>query len=385
MNTLRRPGRGDMQAESRTNMEAQSGPQRFAALFIDYENVYYHLKAAYADIPELNDAVIELLMSLQKRLEETFRVRSIISKAYADFERLRSTPQGSLYLMGVETFNVLGTDHKNAADMKLCIDAMEVLYTRPEIQHFVIFAGDRDYIPLIQHLKKQAKTVIAVGFEANFSGDLLLNVGRPNFIDANGLFSPERLLKLEEMAKRYNDYLQAENERKEQREREEREREERAREEREQSRKQTDEAAMHAESAVVSTGGEGLSQPASNAGAASGPVVIPSDSQPASLASRDRDANDALFNKAITDLDENERACLEVLLRNFGKYHDIFLTPFLRTLSDALPHIADWQRKALLGNLEFKGVLNLEKRTGIPYDFTVIVLNYNHPVVREMY
>jgi len=51
----------------------------------------------------------------------------------------------------------------------------------------VIFAGDRDYIPLIQHLKKQAKTVISVGFEGSFSGDLLLNVGRQNFIDANGL------------------------------------------------------------------------------------------------------------------------------------------------------------------------------------------------------
>lgn len=59
-------------------------------------------------------------------------------------------------------------------------------------------------------------------------------------------------------------------------------------------------------------------------------------------------------------------------------------TPFLRTLSDTLPNIADWQRKALLGNLEFKGVLRMEKRTGISYDFTVFRLNYSHPTVREM-
>ena len=161
----------------------------FAAIFIDYENVYYHLIHQYADIPELNDFVVELLMNLQRHLDEHFHVQPIISKAYADFERLKSTPQGSLYLMGVETVNVLGTDHKNAADMRLCIDAMEVMYTRPEIRSFVIFAGDRDYIPLIQHLKKLAKNVISVGFEGSFSGDLMLNVGRTNFIDAISLFS----------------------------------------------------------------------------------------------------------------------------------------------------------------------------------------------------
>jgi hypothetical protein len=90
----------------------------------------------------LNDYVIDILMNLQQRLEEKYHVRSIIAKAYADFERLRSTPQGLLYLMGVETHNVLGTEHKNAADMKLCIDAMEVMSTRSEIETFVIFAGE---------------------------------------------------------------------------------------------------------------------------------------------------------------------------------------------------------------------------------------------------
>jgi hypothetical protein len=196
----------------------------FAAIFIDYENVYYHLIHQYADIPELNDFVVELLMNLQRHLDEHYHVQPIISKAYADFERLKSTPQGSLYLMGVETVNVLGTDHKNAADMRLCIDAMEVMYTRPEIRSFVIFAGDRDYIPLIQHLKKLAKNVISVGFEGSFSGDLMLNVGRTNFIDAISLFSEERLSRLAAAAKRYNDYTQAEKERQEQRIREEEER-----------------------------------------------------------------------------------------------------------------------------------------------------------------
>lgn len=85
----------------------------YTAIFVDYENVYYHLRNKYADIPELSDFVVELLMNLQKHLEEKFGLRSIIAKAYADYERIKATPQGSLYLMGVETVYVLGTEHEN--------------------------------------------------------------------------------------------------------------------------------------------------------------------------------------------------------------------------------------------------------------------------------
>jgi hypothetical protein len=53
-------------------------------------------------------------------------------------------------------------------------------------------------------------------------------------------------------------------------------------------------------------------------------------------------------------------------------------------LADELSNIADWERKAIFGNLEYKGVLRMEKRSGIPYDYTVFVLNYNHQTVREM-
>ncbi len=41
----------------------------FVAVFVDYENVYYHLQKRYADIPELGDFVINLFVSLQKHLE----------------------------------------------------------------------------------------------------------------------------------------------------------------------------------------------------------------------------------------------------------------------------------------------------------------------------
>lgn len=368
----------------------------FAAIFIDYENVYYHLRKRFADIPELGDFVIDLLMSLQRHLEEKFNVRSIISKAYADYERIKSTPQGSLYLMGVETVYVLGTEHKNAADMRLCIDAMEVLYTRPEIQTFVIFAGDRDYIPLIQHLKKLAKNVVAVGFEGSFSGDLMLNVGRPNFIDGIELFAPERLSKLEEAAKRYQDYTRAEQERKEQRERELRERE--ARKAMAESVEKDEKPETDA--ANIATA-ENVEQDATQTATqfvitefdpdAKTPPSESEDAKHSEKGKKDRGSKSAWrdnanpFNPVIPELTETERICLETLLRNYRTHHEIYLTPFLRKLPDALPNLADWERKNIVSDLEFKGALRLEKRTGVPFDYTIVLLNYNHPVVRELY
>nr|GFC79141.1 hypothetical protein [Tanacetum cinerariifolium] len=100
--------------------------------------------------------------------------------------------------MGVDTRNVLGTDHKNAADMQLCIDALEVLYTRPDIGTFVLVAGDRDYIPVLQHLRRQARQVKVVGFRESVSGDLLLMLGEEHYINARQLLPAERLQALED-------------------------------------------------------------------------------------------------------------------------------------------------------------------------------------------
>src|SRR2546426_163307 len=95
-----------------TTTQTGARPQQghgFAAIFIDYENIYYYLKSAYADVPDLNDYMLDVLRNLRDHLEGKLGLQAIIMKAYADFERLKSAPQGSLYLMGVDTHNVLGT------------------------------------------------------------------------------------------------------------------------------------------------------------------------------------------------------------------------------------------------------------------------------------
>ncbi|MDB5036037.1 MAG: hypothetical protein JWQ98_3278 [Chlorobi bacterium] len=342
----------------------QGGHSRgFAAVFIDFENIYYYLKENYADLPDLNDYLFDMLRNLQRHLERRLGLQCIIMKAYADFERLKSAPQGSLYLMGVETHNVLGTDHKNTADMKLCIDALEVLYTRPEIESFIFLAGDRDYIPVIQHLKKQARSVFAVAFRGNISGDLLLNVGPQNFIDAVTLIDPEMMKRLEMSARRQREIEAAERKRDEQRTAELVRRE-----------ALLEESAARDESAELPERDDEYSEEGyddDDLMIDDGDVLSP----PAPTQS---------FNSLVPILGDTERLCLEVLLKNYGRHPEVWMSPFLRKLSDALPRLADFERKALLTTLEAAGAIRIEKRRGEPYDYSIILVNYNHPTVREL-
>ncbi len=343
----------------------------FAAIFIDFENIYYYLKDNYGDLSDLNDYLFEILRNLQHHLERRLGLQCIIMKAYADFERLKSAPQGSLYLMGVETHNVLGTDHKNSADMKLCIDALEILYTRQEIESFIFLAGDRDYIPVIQHLKKQARSVFAVAFRGNISGDLLLNIGPQNFIDAITLIGPDMLRRLEDSARRHREIEAAERERDEQRTLEL------------EMREAAKEAQLDETKSYLN--GNGANSTGSGSPIRSNETQPPrhiEDEEP-SHPGRFFDLIPAGFNPISPVVSETEKICLEVLLKNYGHHPEVWMSPFLRKLSDALPRLADFERKALLTTLEGTGAIRIEKRRGEPYDYSIILVNYNHPAVRE--
>jgi hypothetical protein len=89
------------------------------------------------------------------------------------------------------------------------------------------------------------------------------------------------------------------------------------------------------------------------------------------------------FNPISPIVAEAEKISLDVLLKNYGRHPEIWMSPFLRKLSDALPRLADFERKALLTSLEAAGAIRIEKRRGEPYDYSIIIVNYNHPAVRE--
>lgn len=160
-----------------------------SAIFVDIENIYYYLKNCHVGAPDT--VVYEIIRQTRSWLREQRGEPTLVMLGYADFDQV-DISLGDLYLMGVEPRTVVSTGHKNAADMRLCIDALEILYTRPDICTFTLVGGDRDYIPLVQHLQKQGRTVLVVAFRGNVSGDLLSLVGENCFVDA-AQFLDERL------------------------------------------------------------------------------------------------------------------------------------------------------------------------------------------------
>ena len=75
---------------------------------------------------------------------------------------------------------------------------------------------------------------------------------------------------------------------------------------------------------------------------------------------------------------------LEVIEKHFGQYDEVYLTPLLRKLSDELGDIEDHDPKSMVGDLEACGAVRLERRRGMPYDYTVLIVNSDHPAVVEV-
>ena len=324
----------------------QTVTAQHAAIFLDYENILYHLKKEYGDPPQVGDAIAQILRELRQYMADHYKVDVIIFKAYADFERMASA-LGSLYLMGIDTRNVLGTYHKNAADMRLCIDLMEVLYTRPDIQHFVLVAGDRDYIPIVQHLRQQGRQVTAVAFRQTVSGDLLQILGKDNLLEADKFINPELRKELQSHKTKFIENM-----------------------------------------GVKVVGKIDLPQPRVTTSAQ--PVQAASETKTAVEVKRPPRVElppqeDFTNVKKLTGTHVLE--CLELLL-NFAYskgLREVWLSPFLRYLTDEMTLLADYERKELINTLRIYGAIRIEKRAGDTYDFSVIQINYNHPdVVRLM-
>ena len=75
---------------------------------------------------------------------------------------------------------------------------------------------------------------------------------------------------------------------------------------------------------------------------------------------------------------------LEVIERFFGQYEEVYLTPLLRKLSEEIGDADDHDPKSLIGDLEECGAVRLERRRGMPYDYTVLIVNGEYPSVIEI-
>src|SRR5688572_33002404 len=99
------------------------------------------------------------------------RGRVVVRRAYADWsffdEDRRMLTRSHVEL--IEMPQRMGASRKNAADIKMAVDAMELAFERDYVSTFAICTGDSDFTPLVHKLRELNKRVIGVGVEKSTS------------------------------------------------------------------------------------------------------------------------------------------------------------------------------------------------------------------------
>ncbi len=278
-----------------------------AALFVDYDNIYHTLGEDPHGREKSENLISEMLEALKQSLSEERGVQTAVARAYADFTDLDGqgdVVQRMLYLQDVESRYVPGSLQSTTVEVQLCVDAMEVLHHREDIDTFVLLTGRRTYLPLVQHCKRYGRRVLVAALDEPGSLD------RPHDADGVWFFDARDLLS----------------------------------------------------STVRVARGQA---PVTGVGGSNGSPT------PGTAGSR-RIVDDPLLIQAIEIIDEH-----------FGQYDEVYLTPLLRKMSEILDE-RTCDPKALVSALEDHHAVRLEKRQGFPHDYTVLIVNTNHPDVERL-
>jgi hypothetical protein len=137
------------------------GDERIA-LLLDYENLAIGARESLGVSPFDLTPVADAL---------AVRGRVVARRAYADWSyfdddrRLLARAQVEL----IDIPQRLGGSRKNAADIKMAVDAVEIAYERSWVTTFAIGTGDSDFTPLVHKLRELDKRVIGIGVASSTS------------------------------------------------------------------------------------------------------------------------------------------------------------------------------------------------------------------------
>jgi uncharacterized protein (TIGR00288 family) len=133
-----------------------------AALLIDFDNVTLGIRS------DLQSELRNLLSS------DIVKGKVAVQRAYADWRRypqyIVPLAESSIDLIFAPAY---GSSKKNATDIRLAVDAIELVFTRPEIGTYILLSGDSDFSSLVLKLKEYGRYVIGVGIRES-SSDLLV-------------------------------------------------------------------------------------------------------------------------------------------------------------------------------------------------------------------
>ncbi len=158
------------------NVEASAARGEVAA-FVDFENVRYSTINSFGREP---DPIAWRDKALSYGL-------MAVARAYADFDQHPPAVRTRLDVAGFEaqhypakrTTDGQGREKiQSRADLNFVIDVINTALTRPDIETFLLFTGDKDFIRLVTTLRNRlGKRVVICGVPGSISPDLVAAAG----------------------------------------------------------------------------------------------------------------------------------------------------------------------------------------------------------------
>ncbi len=140
------------------------------------------------------------LKNILLKLKEMGLNNIAIQKAYADWSNIKlSKLKWDISDLGIEPIQMFGFSKgmtKNASDIQLVIDAMEILYTKDFIDTFVIVSGDGGFSTLVKKISEYGKRVIGCAYSS--TANQIFTKVCDDFIFIDSLLTQEQLQKIQQ-------------------------------------------------------------------------------------------------------------------------------------------------------------------------------------------
>lgn len=136
------------------------------AIFIDYDNIEISVTETLG-----KDVEVEW----KRILEEASHIgRTVVRRAYADWAA-QASAQRELLGLGIDLVHVSSKRGKNAADIRIVIDALEMMQApNSQVTHVMLVSGDGDFTELVHRLRGAGKFVLGLGVSGT-SAEYLVN------------------------------------------------------------------------------------------------------------------------------------------------------------------------------------------------------------------
>lgn len=160
-----------------------SNDQPEVAVFIDFENIRYSTINSFGREP---DPLVWRDKALQYGLMS-------VARAYADFEQHPPQVRTRLDVAGFEAqhYPVKRTSDSHGrekvasrSDLNMALDIINMALVRPDLEVFLLFTGDKDFIRLVTTLRNRlGRRVVICGVPGSVSPDLVAAAGEEDMLE----------------------------------------------------------------------------------------------------------------------------------------------------------------------------------------------------------